>query len=77
MPRAILQSNVKLIGAAIGFRADFILWLQQHEPCEQMTSKQPAAPARRSPGHKLLPIHTLMKMCGDGAEGCLERSARA
>jgi hypothetical protein len=53
-PRATLQSNVKRKGAAAEFRADFILWLQQHEICEQMPSKQPAALARRPPGHKLL-----------------------
>jgi hypothetical protein len=76
-PRAALQSNVKRKGAAAEFRADFILWLQQHEICEQMPSKQPAALAMRPPGHKLLLIVPFMSVCGDGAGGCLERSARA
>jgi hypothetical protein len=31
-----------------------MLGAQQHEPCKQMPSKQPAALARRPPGHKLL-----------------------
>jgi hypothetical protein len=58
----------KLEGAAAGFRAAFILWLQQHESSEQMLSKQPAALAGRPLGHKLLVTITIMSICGAGAK---------
>jgi hypothetical protein len=40
-------------------------------------AQQPAALAGRPPGLKLMFITALNSLCGDGAERCLERSARA
>jgi hypothetical protein len=76
-PRATLLSEVKLEGAAAGFKADFIVGLQMHVSCKHMPSKPPAALNRRQTGQKLFLITTQISLCGDGVEGCLERSARA
>jgi hypothetical protein len=70
-PLAILQPNVKFEVAAVGFRAD--LSYSQVEQSLRALAQQSAALAMRPPGHKLLLLkHTI---CGDGAKGCLERSA--